>query len=424
MVRRIIISLFMGIIIFSLATAEAQITIVGENNPTIDAQAVQRAVDQGGTVNLKGTFDFGDKGRVNITKDVKIVGETDPKGSPLTKIKGGSWTFHSPLPAKWPPETPGPKITIQSIHFDGGLWVPINLAYSSGATISNNKITNVRPLLIPQQIPGIGTMSMQHGIYCGPLWAQQMQLPPEKRAYTPDVFTGNLNISDNEIDVANDNPLKTMGQGIFVVRTTGVTAQIFGNTVVNSSRTSIETKDNYLGKDGGGMMIIRDNKIVTSIQGIPFPTPSNPIGILVGWFDDISGGLDPQRNIKYAVLNNAIRTRGKTSPGIVAFTDGIVIVNNAILSEGTEAYGLGVFSSDGYIAYNRMEGTSSGPAMFVRPWKPLKGSKNVFVDNDLKQFKSSTADVVFEKDACNNLFIGPSCKVNDLGSNNSIQMTK
>ena len=99
-------------------------------------------------------------------------------------------------------------------------------------------------------------------------------------------------------------------------------------------------------------------------------------------------------------------------------------MNNAISSEGTEALPLGVLSSDGYIAYNRVEGISSRPGVLVRPWKPLKGSKNVIVDNDLKQFKSSTADFVFEKDACNNLFIGPICKVNDLGSNNSIQMTK
>lgn len=423
MVRRIIISLFVVMAIFSFNSARAQIMVVGQSNPAVDIQAIQKAVDQGGTINLKGTFDFGDKGRVNITKDVNIIGETDQKGSPLTKIKGGLWTFYSPLPAKSPPEGPGPKITIQSIHFDGASWVPVNLAYSSGTTISNNKITNVRPFLIPQQTPGVGGMGMQHGIYCGPQISQAV-LPPEKRIYTPDVFTGNLNISDNEIDLANENPTKTFGQGIFVVWTKGVTAQIFGNSIVNCSRTSIETKDNYLGKDGSGMIIIKDNKIVTSIEGIPIPTPTTPLAILVGWFDDISGGLDPQRNIKYAVVNNAIRTRGKTSPGIVAFTDGVVIVNNAILSEGTQALGLGVYSSDGYIAYNRMEGASSRPAMLVRPLKPLKGSKNIFVDNDLKQFKSSTADFVFEKDACNNLFIGHSCKISDLGSNNSIQMTK
>jgi hypothetical protein len=233
-----------------------------------------------------------------------------------------------------------------------------------------------------------------------------------------------LTITDNDIDLTNDVPTKTMVQGVMVIWTTGVNAQIQRNTIINCSRNSIETIDNHLGKDGSGLFVIKDNKIVTSIEGLPVPTPVTPIGILVGWFLDISGGLDPQRNPKYFVVNNAIRTRGKNSAGIVVFSDGTVVVNNAILSEGAEAASLGIVSSDGYIAYNRMEGVSSRPAIGVRPWKPLRGSKNVFVDNDLRQFKSSAADVVFDKDTCNNFFIGPSCKVGNLGSNNSIQMIK
>jgi hypothetical protein len=420
MVRRIIISLFMVMVIFSLASAEAQITIVGQNNPTIDLQGVQRAVDQGGTINLKGTFDFGNEGRVNITKDVKIIGETDNGGKPITKIKGGYWTFHSPLPAKLPPEVPGPKITIQGIHFDGALWVPIHLANSSGATISNNKITNVRPKLMDEPVFGKPGLNRQQGIACLSNYVQ----PIETRKYIPNAITGNLIIEDNDIDLTNEVPTKTMSQGVLVIWTTGINAQIQRNTVINCARNSIEAIDNFLGKDGSGMVLIKDNKIVNSVEGIPVPTPATPNGMVVGWFLDISGGLDPQRNIKYVVVNNAIRTRGKTSVGIAAFTDGVVVVNNAIFSEGTEAIPLAVTSSDGYIAYNKMEGVSSMPAVRVRPWKPLKGSKNVFVDNDLKQFKTSAADVVFDKDTCDNLFIGPKCKVSDLGSNNSVQMTK
>jgi hypothetical protein len=410
----------MVMVIFSLASAEAQITIVGQNNPTIDLQGVQRAIDQGGTINLKGTFDFGNEGRVNITKDVKIIGETDNGGKPITKIKGGYWTFHSPLPAKLPLEVPGPKITIQGIHFDGALWVPIHLANSSGATISNNKITNVRPKLMDEPVFGKPGLNRQQGIACLSNYVQ----PIETRKYIPNAITGNLIIEDNDIDLTNEVPTKTMSQGVLVIWTTGINAQIQRNTVINCARNSIEAIDNFLGKDGSGMVLIKDNKIVNSVEGIPVPTPATPNGMVVGWFLDISGGLDPQRNIKYVVVNNAIRTRGKTSVGIAAFTDGVVVVNNAIFSEGTEAIPLAVTSSDGYIAYNKMEGVSSMPAVRVRPWKPLKGSKNVFVDNDLKQFKTSAADVVFDKDTCDNLFIGPKCKVSDLGSNNSVQMTK
>jgi hypothetical protein len=350
---------------------------------------------------------------------VQIIGETNHKG-PVTKIKGGFWTLHSPLPAQLTPTAPGPKITIQSIHFDGALGSAIHLAYSSGTTITGNKITNLRPKASDSPIFGKTGLNYQMAIFCGTPYAQ----PFATRKYIPDAFTGLLAITDNDIDLTNDVPTKTMAQGVMVIWTTGVNAQIQRNTIINCSRNSIETIDNYLGKDGSGMIVIKDNKIVTATEGLPVPTPATPLGILVGWFLDISGGLDPQRNLKHVVVNNAIRTRGKLSIGIVVFTDGAVVVNNALLSEGTEASSLGVVSSDGYIAYNKMEGVSSRPGVGVRPWKPLKGSKNVFVDNDLRQFKSSAADVVFDKDTCNNFYVGHSCKVSDLGSNNSIQMTK
>jgi len=417
---RIIILLFLGMTIFSFNSAEAQMTIVGQNNPFVDIQAIQKVVDQGGTINLKGTFDFGNEGRVNITKDAKIVGEADGSGNPTTKITGGFCTFHSPLPSTLPPEAPGPKITIQSIHFDGALLAPIYLAYSSGANISNNKMTNIRPKYSDEPIFGKPGLHRQGGIICFPGLVQ----PIQTRKYIPNLFTGNLIIEDNNINLTNDIPTKTMAQGVMVIGTTGLNAQIQRNTIVNCSRNSIETIDNYRGKDGSGTVLIKDNKIVTSTEGLPVPTPATPHGILFGWFLDMPSGMDPQRNIKYIVANNAIRTRGKTSAGIVSFSDGAVIVNNAIVSEGTEAACLAVCSSDGYIAHNKLEGAGSKPAVVVMPWKPFKGSKNVFIDNDLTQFKSSTADVVLNKDTSDNLFIGHRCKVGNLGSNNSVQMTK
>ncbi len=421
MAQKIIISLFTVMAIFSFTLAEAETIVVGQNNPAVDIQAVQKAVDQGGTINLKGTFDFGNEGRVNITKDVKIVGERFEGGKPITKIKGGYWTFHTPLPAKLPPEVPGPKITIQGIYFDGALWAPIYLAYSSGVTISNNKMTNIRPRAMGGQLVfGKPELNMQQGIICHPGYAQTW----ETRKYLPGAFTGNLIIEDNDIDLTNDVPAKTMSQGVIVIWTTGINAQIQRNTVINCSRFSIETIDNYLGKDGSGMIVMKDNKLVPATEGLPVPSPATPNGIMAGWFLDLSGAIDPQRNIKHIITNNAIRTRGKTSFGIVAFTDGAVVVSNAILSEGTEALALGVRSSDGYIAFNKIEGASSRPGIHVGTWKPLKGSKNVLIDNDLRQFKSSAADVLFDKDTCNNLYIGPKCKVSDLGSNNSAQMAK
>ena len=66
-------------------------------------------------------------------------------------------------------------------------------------------------------------------------------------------------------------------KGCIVNRTTGINAQIQRNTITNCSRNSIETIDNYLGKDGSGMIIIKDNKIVTSVEGLPVPSPATPM---------------------------------------------------------------------------------------------------------------------------------------------------
>ena len=85
-----------------------------------------------------------DPWRVLINKDVKIIGEKDNKGNPLTKIIGGVWSFYSPLSASYP----APDITIEGIHFDGAIYAPIMIRYASGLKIVGNRITDVHPFPI------------------------------------------------------------------------------------------------------------------------------------------------------------------------------------------------------------------------------------------------------------------------------------
>jgi hypothetical protein len=419
MERRIIISLFMVMAIFSLATAEAEITIVGQNNPVVDIQAIQKAVDQGGTILLKGTFDFGDKGRVNITKDVKIIGETDDQGTPITKIKGGFWTFHSPLPSQLPVEVQGPKITIQKIHFDGALWSAIHIAYCSATTITNNKLTNIKP--IPSPIPVFGQTGkyLQMAIIGGTRMAQLK----EPRIFQPGAVVGNLFIADNHIDMYNEDPVNTMSQGMFIVWASFATAQISGNTINHCSRNSIEILDNFLDKDGNGTIVIKDNKIVTSQMGIPLPSPQTPNGIIAGWFFDPPGAMDPKRNPKYIVINNGIRTRGQTSIGIFGGSDNAVISNNAVLAEGSEGMGIGHTASNCYVANNRIEGRGAH-AIRIGPMRGQLGSKNFLIGNDFSQFKASRCDVALEKDSKNNVVCGSSGTVVDQGAGNQIEGLK
>jgi hypothetical protein len=234
-----------------LAWAESQpVAVEGKSDPAVDVQAVQKAVDQGGTVFLKGRFDFGDKGSVKITKDVNVLGETDERGAPRTTVRGGYYAFHSPLTTQTLPP-PGPKITIKNIHFDGALWGPIRLAYASGVTIAGNRITGVRPHAAPDR-PQIG---LQHGILVGTL------LPIKGRGqYQPGAVMGTMTIADNDIDLSTEAPTKTMAQGIFVFGTTGINARIARNTITNCARNSIEILDNYLSNDGVASSSFRTTK--------------------------------------------------------------------------------------------------------------------------------------------------------------------
>ena len=391
--------------------------VVGKNDPDTDIKAVQNAVDQGGTILLKGMFDFGNKGSVKIKNDISILGETGISGAFKTVIKGGFESFHSPLPPELPPQAPGPKIKIQNIHFDGALAEPINLAYSSGATIKGNKITNVRPMLINEVIFGKSGLYVQKGIVCTSYLAQ----PKKTRKYQPGAITGLITIADNEIDLKNEVPTKTIAHGVFVAWTTGATVKILSNTVLNCSSNSIETIDNYCGEDGSGIIIIKDNRVVTATEGVPVPTPDTPNGIIAGWFYDMSAGIDPARNSEIFIKNNYIETRGDTSSGIVLLADRVVVTNNQfVLSGGPKAKGVIQLASDGLFVNNKFVG-SGNCAILVPPipkFKVFKASRNTFVLNDVSSFKATLANALFLGD--NNVLFGKNGKVIVKGKGNQI----
>jgi len=389
--------------------------VVGKGDPAYDVKAVQEAVDKGGTVLLKGTFNFGQKGRVNIKNDIEIIGESDSKGRPLTKIMGGFWTFHSPLPTtELPLPGPGPKMKIKNIHFDGATWTPMHFPYTSGAEISGNKITNVHPFPIPLKWPGGEKLLVSEGALLGTHFAH-------KEKILPGAVTGHLIVENNKIDLKCKNPKITLGHAIFFPRTWGATIEIKGNRIRNASRNSIETLDNYLDKEGRGSVVIAENNIVTPAVGIPFPSPVTPNGIIVGWFFDMSGGSDPSRNSKITIIRNYVQTNGETSAGIMSLSDGTAILGNRVeVRGGSKSKGIAQLGSNGFIARNKIDGTGAFAIQAV-PFKVFKGSGNTFAWNDVREFKASAADFLCLGNK--NTFVGPSCKVVDKGRGN-LMLTK
>jgi len=391
-------------------------TVTGTGDPGQDIAAVQEAVDQGGTVLLKGTFVFGEEGRVNITRDIKINGEKDAKGMPLTTIQGGFWTFHSPLPAQLPITAPGPDITIQDMGFEGALWSPIYLGYCRAATIRNNRITNVRPKLLSKPLFGKEGFSRQQGIVLTPRFSQ----PEEK--YQPGAVTGTLSIENNDISMHCDDPEKTMSQGVYVLWTTGALVKVTGNSIRNCSKNSIEVLDNCLDANGKGMVMISENRIVTATKGPLIPTPSTPNGIVAGWFLDLSGGADPARNCKIVIVGNDIETRGPSSLGIVLLADRAVVAQNKIVIRGgPKARAIAQFGSDGFIADNSISGTGLA-AVFASPFKQLAGSRNTFLYNQVSGFQPSAANVILK--SSHNVVCGDCGKISAPGKDNQIFLEK
>jgi predicted transcriptional regulator len=117
------------------------IEVEGRDDPRVDAQAVQDAVDNYDEVILKGTFNFG-ASSITISRSVVIRGDGRNGDVPHTKIYKQDWTFPSSL---WDQvflvEGEESDVTIENIHFTEFDRYCINGNGGRKITIRENKIT-------------------------------------------------------------------------------------------------------------------------------------------------------------------------------------------------------------------------------------------------------------------------------------------
>ena len=285
------------------------------------------------------------------------------------------------------------------------------LAYTSGAEISGNTITNVQPSAVPYKWHGGDTLLLTAGVILGTRFEHREKI-------LPGAVTGHLLVENNSIDLKCKNPEITMGQGVFFIWTSGATIEIKKNKIRNVSRNSIESLDNYLDEEGQGSVLIAENNIVTPSAGITFPGPSTPNGIVVGWFLDKTGGSDPSRNSKITVVRNFVQTNGDTSGGIISVGDVVAIVGNRVeVNGGSKSSGIIQIGSNGFIARNQIDG-SGAFAIRAIPLEDIKTNGNTFAWNDVKDFNPSIAD--FQCIGNKNMLIGVKCKVVEKGKWNKI----
>ncbi|MEY2668605.1 MAG: hypothetical protein RJA59_1243 [Pseudomonadota bacterium] len=388
---------------------EARREVIGTGDPALDVPAVQSAVAAGGEVTLVGTFDFGATGRVLITRDVDI------RGKDRAVVKGGFFTFYSPLPPL-PVPAPGPAIGIRDLVFDGALRSPIHLAYARSVEIHGNHIRNVRPFVTPPNpavpIPGF---ALQAGIMLG-------TYHDYRPAAVPGAFTGRVTVSGNHLDLTGTAPAQTLCQGVFLGRGWGVTVRVAGNTISGCSRNAIEILDNARGEAGEGRIDVVENRIHAPAIGVPYPTPNRPNGIIIGWFFDPTGAIDPARNLPHRVAGNEIVCDGQFSTGIFANSAGVSIRENAISVAGTGAYGIALASPGGRLAENRIEG-SGRAAIALLPFFPalpqITPAGNRLACNDVSGFTSSVADLILGGNA--NVVRGFEGSILDQGAGNQVR---
>lgn len=391
--------------------AFAQVVIVGQSDPAVDVPAVQAAVDQGGSVVLVGTFDFGDTGRVLLRRDVAISGEADASGTPTTTILRGDWTFFSPLPSPMPPAQPGPVISVQSINFREPRGVAIHLAYCGGAQIRGNKVSEIRRRLFT-------TFFRRAGVLIGPRDALVTT------TIFPRLVTGSLEVTDNEIDVGGSDPTTTSGLGVFINLTDGADVYVARNRVTNCTRNCLDILDNALDSAGRGRVVIENNSLITYTSGIPIPTPGTPNGIVTGFNFNPALMNDPAVVAPILVSDNYVEVHGEAfngSTGIVILARGSHVERNTIVVGSATGLGAGMLlrGVGGAVLHNRILGAGVNTIRFDAPSATFTGAiDTVAIGNNISGFAASQADYLFRAGSRGNTVVGDSGTVLDLGTDN------
>jgi predicted transcriptional regulator len=343
--------------------AHDQIVVVGRENPDVDAQGVQDAVDNYDEVILKGIFNFG-VSPVLISKSVVIRGEGRENDIPKTTVFKKGWSFpFREFDSIFKVDGEGSKVTIKNIHFTDFNYSCLWGNRGNSLTIKNNRIT---------LSSGYGR-GMSYGAFGDIVMGIWVQGGPS--------FGGKVTIEGNYIDFASGgawggfhsrggleedpeyrpdlfNHEYYIGVGITVNDVAG-NVSVKNNIVRNANARGISAASNLASAD----VQIRHNTVVSDVYGsYPFSSREAGVGILAisAW-----GGARPGYNVE--IEDNTIKLDKLNHSGIAILgplTDregadklrGGIIRNNRIqLRDGYE--GIHVRKCDDFeVADNKISG--------------------------------------------------------------------
>ena len=257
------------------------ILVEGSDDPHIDVQAVQNAVDNFKEVVLKGVFNLGNS-EISISKSVIIRGDGRENAIPVTKMykKGWRFPFHN-WTSIFSIDGKGVEVEIKNIHFKDFNCAAIHGTDSmqKSVRILNNRIT------LPNGY-GRGIVFGNFGDFVHGILIEDVEDGVLVEGNYVDFATGGLNRGMISRGGLEDDPEYRPNLfnheyfasfGIVVNRCSGRIV-IKNNIVKNFNARGITSAGNYALAE----VIVRDNNIESEVYGsYPFSSRESCAGILV-----------------------------------------------------------------------------------------------------------------------------------------------
>lgn len=451
-------------------TVSPTTVVQGVDNPLYDVPAVQSAVDQGGTVLLRGTFDFGvDAGNHIIVpgrtgaaqdrkgestvfiyqKDVTIRGETGRRGELLTVVKNG-------MPAFWigwngevsrvqPSGTYGVDFGIETFPVDVDGRVNYRdtgpePGYAGPQTRYARAFQNVsatlKTIFFDSPHGGIKAAAGRDIFVIGNAFSKVqfgglVHLNNFAGAthitaafggaglfYAPFLYpaiTGNIVAERNVVDDVGTDVINThAGEcfGLVALLTNAAAVRIERNEVRNVGRQADDTGPNLLAAAG---ILVGDNYKAS-------PLVANNIvynSTLNGIWDLVAAAPAPGPTIKHNKLVDCVI--GIKTESVVGPRDGVLIHQNSISQDGLLGSGQSCIVASwlkaSLIRANTFEGDYTEPLVAL-----LSSSNNVLLENRDLRSTDLPEPPTYYLDALSsgNLIMGASGTAQDTGTSNKI----
>ncbi|UCE38765.1 MAG: DUF1724 domain-containing protein [Thermoplasmata archaeon] len=386
-----------------------RVTVVGRDDASVDAQAVQDAVDNYDEVILRGTFNFGTS-KIIISRSVVIRGEGRENDVPSTKIYKKGWTFPLIRPSNFPLEErdhvflvngEGADVSLENVYFTDFNCMCICGIRGNSMTIRNNRITLETGLGRGENYPSWGDIIV--GIHQERSFPGGVVIEGNYLDFALSRMFGGYILSGPKEDPSYRPNLVNheyyIGVGICTMRARGRVV-IENNVVRNMNTTGIAATEGTTSAD----VIIRNNRVTSELYGSYWYDPRwAGYGILAnpGWYSpgpgfhvEITGNTIKYVKDHYcgiALLGpefSPVKGTGKLIGGIVK--------NNKI-HQDNGSVGIFVESCDGFeIAGNVLSGKAYfGIGIFPRsdPQQTMLGAyENIIEDNDMRGFEIKDSD--------------------------------